>query len=161
MRWVRRLLIVVGSLLCLEAPFCWLLASRFPISASTFPRLWGIIAPFREQEQWRGTMGRPSPGTPGNNVMFGHVSGPYETLGRLKELEKGDVMEVYTESRVWTYKVTESKVIPPTEVTGMAPTPDATLTVITCAGEQNLLTRQYPHRLAATAKLAGSAPLEG
>ncbi|TAK32378.1 MAG: sortase [Chloroflexota bacterium] len=103
--------------------------------------------------------GTAFPGAPGNSVMYGHVAGPFETLGRLGELVEGDDIEVYTEQRVWTYKVTESKVVLPTEVTIMAPTPDPTLTVFTCAGDQNPVTRLYSHRLAVTAKLAGSATL--
>lgn len=80
--------------------------------------------------------GSALPGARGNTVMAGHISSPVSKKGeiflRLPELRIGDRIEVYAGERRVTYEVSEVKVVPPTAIQVMAPTDDATLTLITC-----------------------------
>ncbi|MEP6776721.1 MAG: sortase, partial [Chloroflexota bacterium] len=43
-------------------------------------------------------LGSAFPGDNGNFVLFGHLDGQYATLGRLKELEVGDIFSVSTDN---------------------------------------------------------------
>ncbi len=96
--------------------------------------------------------GTALPGEKGNTVMAGHISSPVSHKGdvfrRLPELRIGDRVEVYTAERRLTYEVTEIRVVSPTAVDVMDPTPDATLTLITCYPD-----RVYTKRLVVVAKL--------
>jgi LPXTG-site transpeptidase (sortase) family protein len=90
----------------------------------------------------------------GNVVMSGHVDfanhGP-AVFARLKEIETGDVVQVLLEDdTVATYKVTtiahyQAVGAPVQEIIGRTPT--EVITLITCEGVFNSLTRQYDKRL--------------
>ncbi len=100
--------------------------------------------------------GTALPGEKGNTVMAGHISSPVSHKGdvfrRLPELRIGDRIDVYTAERRVTYEVTEIRVVGPTAVEVMDPTPDATLTLITCYPD-----RVYTKRLVVVAKLVPPA----
>lgn len=101
--------------------------------------------------------GTAPPGSLGNAVMAGHISSPVSRKGdvfrRLPEVRIGDRVEVYAGDRRWTYDVTELRVVAPTAVQVLNPTPDATLTLITCYPDYD-----YSRRLVVVAKLAGRPP---
>jgi sortase A len=100
--------------------------------------------------------GTALPGEKGNTVMAGHISSPVSHKGdvfrRLPELRIGDRVEVHTATRRVTYEVMEIRVVSPTAVEVMDPTPDATLTLITCYPD-----RVYTKRLVVVAKLVPPA----
>lgn len=100
--------------------------------------------------------GTALPGTRGNAVVAGHISSPVSKKGevfkRLPEIRIGDRVDTYVSERRVTYEVSEIKVVPPTAVQVIAPTPDATLTLITCYPD-----RTYANRLVVVAKLVDGA----
>ena len=98
-------------------------------------------------------------GGPGNAVISGHVVTINEgnVFRNLYKVDVGQTVEVDTESGMFTYVVEGLKLVPPEAVEVMDPTPDATLTLITCGGEFNPRTRQFSHRLVVTAKLGNWA----
>jgi sortase A len=61
---------------------------------------------------------------------------------------------------VFEYEVARIELVRPTQVDVMEPTPDPTLTLITCGGEFDQRTRTFSHRLVVQAKLVGSRYLE-
>jgi LPXTG-site transpeptidase (sortase) family protein len=96
------------------------------------------------------------PGRPGNAAISGHVSlrgrgdGPFRWLERLVP---DDEIIVQQDTMRYTYRVQSSKVVPPTDVSVIAPTADATLTLITCT-DWDFLRAEYSRRLIVTARLA-------
>lgn len=69
------------------------------------------------------------PGDAGNAVITAHR----DTFFRhIYELEKGDEITVQRDGRVFRYEVTGKKVVPPTDLSVIRPTPDAQMTLITC-----------------------------
>lgn len=79
------------------------------------------------------------PGQIGNTVIFGHSSdypwstGKYKTVfALLDKLAPGDEIIIPYKTQRYVYKVREQKVVKPTEVSVLARTPDARLTLITC-----------------------------
>ena len=77
-------------------------------------------------------IGTPDPGQKGNLVLSAHNDIFGEIFRRLDELEPGDEVQLYTASQIFTYVVTGSRVVPPTEVSVMRPTPHPSLTLISC-----------------------------
>lgn len=77
--------------------------------------------------------GAAMPGEKGNFSVAGHRSYTYsEYFNRLDELDKGDEIIVKTKKGEYTYKVTEKKVVEPSEVSVLDKTKDATITLVTC-----------------------------
>lgn len=69
------------------------------------------------------------PGQPGNVVLAAHR----DTLFRsLRNIQKGDTVRVATAYGTRTYTVDSTEIVDPTDVAVMAPTPNPTLTLITC-----------------------------
>ena len=62
----------------------------------------------------------------GHNDVFGEV---FRYLDRLKP---GDEITVYTQQRAYTYTVSGWELVKPTQVDVMDPTPNATITLISC-----------------------------
>ena len=102
-------------------------------------------------------------GANGNAVISGHVVTIREgnVFRNLYKVDLGHTVEVDTESGTFTYVVEGLKLVKPEAVDVMAPTTDATLTLITCGGEFNPRTRQFSERLVVTAKLGNWAQLAG
>lgn len=81
----------------------------------------------------------PLPGEPGNVVIFGHSSGQLWAPGNFKfiftlldKLEAGDVIYVYNGGIRYTYTVSGSQVVAPSDVGVLNPGPKNELTLITC-----------------------------
>ncbi len=72
------------------------------------------------------------PGQLGNMVISGHRTTYGAPFYRLDELKPGDDILVYDAKGPYTYKVTESKIVLPTEIGVIAPSSDARLTLTTC-----------------------------
>lgn len=84
----------------------------------------------------------------GNTVLIGHLSGAAGNIfGRLDQLEPGD--KVTATSRGLPYEFVVSRIIRSsnTDVEPMDPLDDVRLTLMTCAGIWNPITRDYSERL--------------
>lgn len=73
-----------------------------------------------------------NPGQPGNIILSGHNDVFGEVFRYLERLKQGDEVIVYTNRRSYTYVVSGWELVEPTQVEVMAPTPDATITLISC-----------------------------
>ena len=76
--------------------------------------------------------GSANPGQDGNLVLSAHNDIYGELFRYLDQLKSGDQFTVYTNVRAYTYIITGWKLVEPTRVEVMAPTPDATATLISC-----------------------------
>jgi LPXTG-site transpeptidase (sortase) family protein len=98
-------------------------------------------------------------GAPGNAVIAGHVVTLNEgnVFRFLYQVDLGDQIEVWDQSdRLHTFSVSGAKLVPPTDVSVMDPTPDPTLTLITCGGTFDPIKREFSDRLIVTAtRVAG------
>jgi sortase A len=77
-------------------------------------------------------IGTANPGQNGNLVLSAHNDIFGEIFRELDKLQPGDVVIVYTNQRQYTYVVTGTQIVEPTRVEVMAPTPSATVTLISC-----------------------------
>lgn len=76
--------------------------------------------------------GTTNPGQNGNMVLSAHNDIFGEIFRDLDQLETGDEIIVYTTQRAYTYVVANWRIVEPTEVNVMEPTPDVTATLISC-----------------------------
>ncbi|MGV9499652.1 class E sortase [Streptomyces sp. NPDC003642] len=84
--------------------------------------------------------GTAQPGETGNFAVAGHRTGWGEPFHRLPELTKGDRIDVEWKRTTYTYRVTHSKVVEPSDVGVLLPVPGrpgarpdkARITLITC-----------------------------
>jgi sortase A len=100
------------------------------------------------------------PGQNGNVAIFGHSSNDWWEPGNYKfvfvlldKLSPGDKLTLDYQSKRYTYEVTGSKVVEPTDVGVLNPTATPTLTLITCTPPGTSL-----RRLVVTAKQTNPAP---
>ena len=77
-------------------------------------------------------LGTPDPGEKGNLVLSGHNDVFGEVFRDLERLVPGDMVIVFTPLRQYTYVITGTQIVQPTQVEVMAPTPNPTLTLISC-----------------------------
>jgi sortase A len=77
-------------------------------------------------------VGTPNPGENGNIVFSAHNDIFGEIFRELDKLQPGDVVILYTSQRQYTYVITGTQIVAPTAVEVMAPTPNATVTLISC-----------------------------
>jgi sortase A len=77
-------------------------------------------------------IGSANPGQDGNLVLSAHNDVFGEIFRRLDDLKRGDEVTVYTAQRAYVYVITGTLIVEPTEVDLLAPTPNATLTLISC-----------------------------
>ena len=77
-------------------------------------------------------IGTPDPGENGNMVLSAHDDIFGEIFRSLDKLKPGDVVVMYTNQRQYTYVVTGTQIVAPTAVEVMDPTPNATVTLISC-----------------------------
>lgn len=82
-------------------------------------------------------IGSANPGERGNCVISAHNDIYGEIFRDLHKLELEDEIIVYAGSQPYRYKVVAKRIIEPTQVEVMDPTPDPILTLITC----------YPYRI--------------
>lgn len=99
----------------------------------------GVDAPIVQGDGWeqlkKGVgqhIGSANPGQAGNLVLSGHNDVYGEVFRYLDRLKPGDAIIVYTQQRQYVYTVTGTQIVEPTRVEVMAPTADATVTLITC-----------------------------
>lgn len=102
-------------------------------------------------------------GAPGNAVIAGHVSTLYEgnVFQSLYQVNLGDTIQVYDDQgQIQPWIITRIQLVAPSDTSVMDPTPDPTLTLITCGGTFDPITREFSDRLivvAAPAPLAAAA----
>ena len=77
-------------------------------------------------------IGSADPGTDGNVVLSAHNDVYGEIFRYLDRLQPGDQIILYTQERQYTYVVDRTVIVKPTQVEVMAPTPDPTVTLISC-----------------------------
>ena len=99
----------------------------------------GVDAPIVQGDGWeqlkKGVgqhIGSANPGEKGNVVLSAHNDIFGEIFRDLDRLEPGDEITVYTNQRAYTYVVSESQVVEPTQVEVMDNTAQPTLTLISC-----------------------------
>lgn len=92
----------------------------------------------------------PEPGQTGNSVISGHR----DTFFRhIHELKPGDFILVERAGRQYRYQVTGKKIVQPTDMAVVQPTPDAQLTLLTCYPTYYI--GPAPQRLVVFSKLVG------
>lgn len=86
--------------------------------------------------QYKGTA---KPGEGGNIFIFGHSSyyawdpGHYkEIFKNLEDIKIGAEIEITYRGKEYKYKVTQTKVVKPTDISSLAPTSSEQLTLMTC-----------------------------
>ena len=77
-------------------------------------------------------IGTPDPGQAGNLVLSAHNDIYGQIFRRLDQLKEGDEIQLHTASQVFIYIVTQQRIVEPTEVSVMDPTPHPSLTLISC-----------------------------
>lgn len=77
-------------------------------------------------------LGSADPGQPGNLVLSAHDDIYGEIFRYLDQLKPGDQVIIITAQHSFTYIVTQTQIVKPTEVEVMAATTDPTLTLISC-----------------------------
>jgi sortase A len=98
-----------------------------------------VDAPVVQGDSWeqlkRGVgqhLGSVNPGQPGNLVLAAHNDVYGEIFRSLEKLQSGDQVILYTQQRQYTYVVTNTAIVEPAQVEVMAPTTEATVTLISC-----------------------------
>ncbi|MEU3092530.1 class E sortase [Streptomyces massasporeus] len=84
--------------------------------------------------------GTALPGEPGNFAVAGHRTGWGQPFNKLPELRKGDTIDIEWKRTTYTYRVTHSKVVEPSDVDVVLPVPGkpgarpdkARITLVTC-----------------------------
>jgi sortase A len=77
-------------------------------------------------------LGTGTPGQPGNVVLSAHNDFAGEIFRYLEDLQPGDQVILITALQKFTYIVTGSEIVEPTQVEVMAPTVTPTVTLISC-----------------------------
>ena len=77
-------------------------------------------------------IGSATPGEKGNIVLTAHNDVFGEIFRYLDQLKPGDEIVVYTSQQTYTYIVSAIDIVEPTDVDVMAPTSNATITLISC-----------------------------
>jgi sortase A len=84
-------------------------------------------------KQWVAqNLSSPDPGQAGNLILSAHNDIYGEIFRRLDELSPGDEIQIYTASQIFTYIITRTRIVEPTEVSVMGPTAHPSLTLISC-----------------------------
>jgi sortase A len=99
----------------------------------------GVDAPVVQGDGWeqlkKGVgqhIGSADPGDKGNVVLSAHNDIFGEIFRDLDRLQPGDEITIYTNQRAYSYIVSDSKVVEPTQVDIMDSTSQPTLTLISC-----------------------------
>ena len=77
-------------------------------------------------------VGAANPGEPGNVVIFAHARD--DLFGPLRNLKKDIIIYVLTKDRWYSYSTEDIKLVDPSDIQVIAPTPAETLTLYTCSG---------------------------
>ncbi|TYR75990.1 class D sortase [Rossellomorea vietnamensis] len=82
------------------------------------------------------------PGQKGNSAIAAHRSREYgKMFNRLNEVSVGDAITVNTRDGSYTYKVTDTKIVKPEDLSVLNNTTGETLTLITCDTPENPVNR--------------------
>ena len=99
----------------------------------------GVDAPIVQGDGWeqlkKGVgqhIGSADPGDQGNIILSAHNDIFGEIFRDLDRLQPGDEITIYTNQRAYSYVVSDSKVLEPTQVDIMDSTSQPTLTLISC-----------------------------
>jgi sortase A len=99
----------------------------------------GVDAPIVQGDSWdqlkKGVgqhVGSADPGQDGNVVLSAHDDVFGEIFRNLDRLQPGDRVLIFTAGAQYTYVVSGSQIVEPTQVEVMNPTGDPTLTLISC-----------------------------
>jgi sortase A len=118
-----------------------------------------LISGLHQEIAWLG--GSSWPGLGSNTVLAGHVTirdygnGPFRFLD---QLVNGDEIIVYTNAKMYTYRVRESTVVAEDDLWVTNPTENPQVTLITCT-DWNREAQAYQKRLIIFADLVNSEPL--
>ncbi|MDQ6671793.1 MAG: sortase [Chloroflexota bacterium] len=87
--------------------------------------------------------------TQGNSVLVGHVRGAagYNVFDRLDQLAPGDKVMASSRGETYNFVVSQTQVLPEDDTLPTDATSSPRLTLMTCAGSWNPLTRDYSDRL--------------
>lgn len=87
--------------------------------------------------------------TEGNSVLVGHVRGAagYNVFDRLDQLAVGDHVVATSRGQTYDFVVDKTEVLPEDDTSPTDPTSTPRLTLMTCAGDWNPITRDYSDRL--------------
>ena len=98
-----------------------------------------VVAPIVQGDGWeqlkKGVgqhLGSPNPGATGNMVLSAHNDVYGEIFRYLDQLKPGDEILVFTQQRQYTYIVSGTQIVEPTQVEVMAATSSPTATLISC-----------------------------
>lgn len=98
-------------------------------------------------------------GRPGNAVMAGHVATLSEgnVFRNLSLAQVGNLVYVQdAEGVLYTYEITDVRLVSIDDTSVVEPTLESRLTLITCGGTFDPVTRSYSHRLVVTATLVSA-----
>jgi sortase A len=76
--------------------------------------------------------GTANPGREGNLILSAHNDIFGEFFRDLDQLKPGDTVVLFTNQHSYTYEITGSRIVEPTEVSVMNDTEDPTVTLISC-----------------------------
>ncbi len=103
------------------------------------PKIWNDAAPVVQGDGWdqlrKGVgqyIGSGNPGENGNLVLSAHNDIFGELFRDLDQLELGDEIVIRTSTQEYTYRVTGTSIVAPTEVSVLEPTSKPTITLISC-----------------------------
>jgi hypothetical protein len=87
--------------------------------------------------------------TEGNSVLVGHVRGDagYNVFDHLDQLALGDTIVASSRGQTYDFVVSQKQILPEDDISPTVPSSTARLTLMTCAGTWNPLTRDYSDRL--------------
>jgi LPXTG-site transpeptidase (sortase) family protein len=85
----------------------------------------------------------------GNSVLVGHLRGAagYNVFDHLDQLNAGDRVIANSRGQPYTFVVSQTQVLPEDDASPTVPTSSPRLTLMTCAGDWDPITRDYPERL--------------
>ena len=125
-----------------------------PFNGSTW-----LISGLKQEVAWMGDTSWPGLG--GNTGLAGHVdlaTGEKGPFWSLRNLRNGDQVIVYTEKKIYSYRVNSQKIVDDTDLSVIGPTTKPQLTLITCTGWDTNV-RLYLKRLVIFAELVDIKPL--
>lgn len=98
-----------------------------------------VDAPVVQGDDWEAlktgvglNAGSGAPGKPGNVILSGHNDIFGQVFRELDRLSPGDEIMLLTEKNSYTYSVTGTQIVQPSQVEVMRQTEDSTLTLISC-----------------------------
>jgi LPXTG-site transpeptidase (sortase) family protein len=96
--------------------------------------------------------------TQGNSVLVGHVRGAagYNVFDHLDQLNPGDAIVASSRGQTYDFVVSQKEVLPEDDTSPTDSTSAPRLTLMTCAGDWNPITRDYAERLWVIAEPSGS-----